>query len=39
MKLMLILKEDQKEFIKSNKLTLKTQQQRFRSERHNVYTR
>ena len=30
-----ILKEDHKEFIKSNKLILKTQQ-RFRSEKHNV---
>ena len=29
------LKEDHKEFIKSNKLILKTQQ-RFRSEKHNV---
>ena len=31
------LKEDQKEFIKNNKLILKTQQ-RFRSEKHNVFT-
>ena len=31
------LKEDQKEFIKNNKLILKTQQ-RFRSEKHNVIT-
>ena len=30
------LKEDHKEFIKSNKLILKTQQ-RFRSEKHNVW--
>ena len=29
--------EDQKEFIKNNKLILKTQQ-RFKSERHNVFT-
>ena len=31
------LKEDQNEFIKNNKLILKTQQ-RFRSEKHNVFT-
>ena len=31
------LKRDQKEFIKNNKLILKTQQ-RFKSERHNVFT-
>ena len=31
------LKKDQKEFIKNNKLILKTQQ-RFKSERHNVFT-
>ena len=31
------LNKDQKEFIKSNKLVLKTQQ-RFKSERHNVFT-
>ena len=31
------LKEDQKEFIKNNKLILKTQQQ-FRSKKHNVFT-
>ena len=31
------LKEDQSEFIKNNKLILKTQQ-RFRSEKHNVFT-
>ena len=31
------LKEDQNEFIKDNKLILKTQQ-RFRSEKHNVFT-
>ena len=31
------LKEDHKEFIKNNKLILKTQQ-RFKSERHNVFT-
>ena len=31
------LKEDQKEFVKNNKLILKTQQ-RFKSERHNVFT-
>ena len=31
------LKEDLKEFIKSNKLILKTQQW-FRSEKHNVFT-
>ena len=30
------LKEDQKEFIKNNKLGLKTQQ-RFRSQKHNVF--
>ena len=32
------LKKDQKEFIKNNKLILKTQQ-RFRSEKHNVFTK
>ena len=32
------LKEDQKEFVKNNKLILKTQQ-RFKSERHNVEIR
>ena len=31
------LKEDKKEFIKNNKLILKTKQ-RFKSERHNVFT-
>ena len=31
------LKKDQKEFIKNNKLILKTQQ-RFRSEKRNVFT-
>ena len=31
------IKEDQKEFIKNNKLVLKTRQ-RFRSEKHNVFT-
>ena len=31
------LKEDQKEFIKNNTLILKTQQ-RFKSQRHNVFT-
>ena len=31
------LKEDQKEFVKNSKLILKTQQ-RFKSERHNVFT-
>ena len=31
------LKEDQKEFVKNNKLILKTQQ-RFESERYNVFT-
>ena len=31
------LKEDHKEFIKNNRLILKTQQ-RFTSEKHNVYT-
>ena len=31
------LNKNQKEFIKSNKLVLKTQQ-RFKSERHNVFT-
>ena len=31
------LKEDQKELLKNNKLILKTQQ-RFKSERHNVFT-
>ena len=31
------LEEDQKEFVKNNKLILKTQQ-RFKSERHNVFT-
>ena len=31
------LKEQKKEFIKNNKLILKTQQ-RFRSEKHNVFT-
>ena len=31
------LKEDHKEFIKNNRLILKTQQ-RFISEKHNVYT-
>ena len=31
------IKEDEKEFIKNNKLILKTQQ-RFRSENHNVFT-
>ena len=31
------LKEDQKEFVKNNKVILKTQQ-RFKSERHNVFT-
>ena len=31
------LKEDQIEFVKNNKLILKTQQ-RFKSERHNVFT-
>ena len=30
------LKEDKKEFIKNNKLTLKTQQ-KFRSEKHNIF--
>ena len=33
-----ILKKDYKEFIKSNKLILKTQQ-RFKSESHNVFTK
>ena len=32
-----VLKKDCKEFIKSNKLILKTQQ-RFKSQRHNVFT-
>ena len=32
------LKKDQNEFIKNNKLILKTQQ-RFRSEKHNVFTK
>ena len=32
------LKEDQKEFIKNNKIILKTQQ-RFRSEKHKVFTK
>ena len=31
------LKEDQKEFIKDNKLILKSQQ-RFKSQKHNVFT-
>ena len=31
------LKENQKEFLKNNKLMLKTQQ-RFKSEKHNVFT-
>ena len=31
------LQEDQKEFIKNNKLTLKTKH-RFRSEKHNIFT-
>ena len=31
------LKEDQKDFVKNNKLILKTQQ-RFKGERHNVFT-
>ena len=31
------LKEDEKEFVKNNKLILKTQQ-RFKSEKHNVFT-
>ena len=31
------LKEDKKEFIEDNKLTLKIQQ-RFRTEKHNVFT-
>ena len=31
------LKEDQKEFVKNNKLILKTQQS-FKIERHNVFT-
>ena len=31
------IREDQKEFIKNNKIILKTQQ-RFRSEKHNVFT-
>ena len=31
------IKEDQKKFLKNNKLTLKTQQ-RFRSEKHSVFT-
>ena len=32
-----ILKKDHKEFIRNNKLILKTQQ-RFKNERHNVFT-
>ena len=31
------IKDDQKDFVKSKKLILKTQQ-RFKSERHNVFT-
>ena len=38
MKPMNRLKKDNKEFIKNNKLILKTQQ-RFKSERHNAFTK